>query len=994
MPSFGFGGGGSSTNGATYSGAAWVRSFAGYASGFNNNISGAGVVVYDSITINGTYSNCSPSYSDGYAYLNKSGGGFMYLSRYVDNGLDLYESVGNDPWTNGGLQGTVSWSTVPAVIGAPTATASTTAQGTVSLSWTAPDNGGATITDYRIFFETSADGSTGWSGKTEVTKSASTSTSHTVTGLTVGTYYRFYVNAVNSRGTANYSTVSAVRQAPGNPGAPTALTATKSTAAVGSVVLGWDAPSVVSSGITGYNVYARLSTGSRTRIATLTGTGTSHTATGLVQRGSYTFDITARSAFSDTNSTEGTASAAATAQASGVSSPPLNLVVTTGGLENQLVLNWSAPTDTASALQGYYVYQSTGTLAATISGSTTTATITGLVPGQRYGWDVRARTTLSETLSTFGEASTIIYGVPLGEPDAPTVTSLTVLSTVAGAARLVWIPSPAAVYAKIYRTYPDGSAADSLVASVKGTSYVFYGLDPNTTYYYKMSSVSSTSEGPKTSSSSSITPLSTSVQAITTASTVTNTSNLEVFNGTYFISSILDAQRFSYLRTASNLSSTAVPGSFGVLSNRTGDDLSGTFTISTGSPTSNQFTYTSIPSWSTQNIPTTSVSVSVTNNTSARFNGVYTAQSDASTITYSVAAGSNVSSRAASGTVVNQSNSTYNGVFTITDATETTFTYPAAVIGSDQETTASAGAVDNLTNRTIYNTDETLVTSAPAYNRLVYDAKPSFVNRSYDFATSTADSDPGNGKIRFNNATLGSVSSIYISNKDTSLASQVAWYQMWNDGLSVTNKGKLIVANSSGLWSFTVSGTVVSANGYYRIPVSSPVGTSVPAAGAVAVAFVPFGFTDAPYKFSTSTTVGDPGSGYIRYNASPIGSVTSLIIDRYSSETSPVDRLNWINSWYDAVTSPTGRIFIRSRNTMAEFALTGDAVYVSAGGASYFTVPVIWKSGDAVIMAADFPLLITHVPTKNVELDQPYGDVRKANSIANLEIQYRSGWLG
>ncbi|NDD82489.1 MAG: hypothetical protein EBZ53_08015, partial [Verrucomicrobia bacterium] len=359
-------------------------------------------------------------------------------------------------------------------------------------------------------------------------------TSYTATGLTVGTYHRFYVCAVNARGTATYSTVSGSIQAPGNPGAPTNLSATISTTAVGSSILGWTAPAVVSSGITGYNVYAQLSGGTRTKIATLTGTGTSYTATGLVQRGVYgfyLFDITARSAFSDANSTESAPSTTSSTQASGVASPPLNLVVTTGGLENQLVLNWFAPSDTAgSSITGYYVYQSTGALIRTInSSSIRTATITGLVPGQSYGWYVRAKTTLSDTLGTYGEASATVYAVPLGQPDAPTMVSLTALPTVSGSAKLTWIPSPAAVYFNIYRTYPDGSFADALVASVSGTSYIFYGLNPNTTYYYKMSAVSSTSEGLKTTQSLSITPLSTSTQSLTTTSAVTDTTNSTVF---------------------------------------------------------------------------------------------------------------------------------------------------------------------------------------------------------------------------------------------------------------------------------------------------------------------------------------------------------------------------------------------------------------------------------------------------------------------------------
>jgi hypothetical protein len=64
-----------------------------------------------------------------------------------------------------------------------------------SLSWTAPANGGAAITDYLIEYQPSG-GS--W---TAFTHTASTATTATVTDLTNGTAYLFRVSAINSVGT-------------------------------------------------------------------------------------------------------------------------------------------------------------------------------------------------------------------------------------------------------------------------------------------------------------------------------------------------------------------------------------------------------------------------------------------------------------------------------------------------------------------------------------------------------------------------------------------------------------------------------------------------------------------------------------------------------------------------------------------------------------------------------------------------------------------------
>ena len=87
----------------------------------------------------------------------------------------------------------------------PTSVSGTAGNTEVTLSWTAPaNNGGSAITNYSIQY--SSDEGTSWS---EALLTGSTSTSHTVTGLTNGTAYVFRVAAVNALGTGSYSDQSA-----------------------------------------------------------------------------------------------------------------------------------------------------------------------------------------------------------------------------------------------------------------------------------------------------------------------------------------------------------------------------------------------------------------------------------------------------------------------------------------------------------------------------------------------------------------------------------------------------------------------------------------------------------------------------------------------------------------------------------------------------------------------------------------------------------------
>ena len=77
----------------------------------------------------------------------------------------------------------------------PTGLGATAGDGLVTLSWTAPDDGGDPITDYLIEYTSIGNP---W---TTFTHPASTTTTATVTGLTNGTEYTFRVSATNNIGT-------------------------------------------------------------------------------------------------------------------------------------------------------------------------------------------------------------------------------------------------------------------------------------------------------------------------------------------------------------------------------------------------------------------------------------------------------------------------------------------------------------------------------------------------------------------------------------------------------------------------------------------------------------------------------------------------------------------------------------------------------------------------------------------------------------------------
>ena len=104
------------------------------------------------------------------------------------------------------------------------------------------------------------------------------------------------------------------------------------------------------------------------------------------------------------------------------------------------------------------------------------------------------------------------------------------------------------------------------------------------------------------------------------------------------------------------------------------------------------------------------------------------------------------------------------------------------------------------------------------------------------FAAATADADPGAGYFRFNNATLASVTTIYIDNAAVNAADLSTWLDSFDDGGSSGNRGTIVITQVGGDAFFMgqVTGSVVNGTGYRKITVTplATVGTFVADRGA------------------------------------------------------------------------------------------------------------------------------------------------------------------
>jgi Bacterial Ig-like domain (group 3)/Fibronectin type III domain len=214
---------------------------------------------------------------------------------------------------------------------APTDLTATAGAGQVTLSW----SGSAGATSYNVY---------SYNGSNWVAIQSVGGTSTTVTGLTDGTTYSYYVTAVGSGGESGASNqVSATPEAPVTvPAPPTNLTAM---AGAGQVALSWSG----SAGATSYNVY---SYNGSNWVAIQSVGGTSTTVTGLTDGTTYSYYVTAVDSAGES------------------------------GASNEVSATPEAPNQSATALKASVnpsVYGQTFTLTATVTAKTGSGTPTGSV---------------------------------------------------------------------------------------------------------------------------------------------------------------------------------------------------------------------------------------------------------------------------------------------------------------------------------------------------------------------------------------------------------------------------------------------------------------------------------------------------------------------------------------------------------------------------------------------------------------------------------------
>jgi chitodextrinase len=331
-----------------------------------------------------------------------------------------------------------------------------TAAGTdrIDLAWTASSDPESGIAQYLVYRGGSQIGQT-------------TQTSYNDSGLSPATQYVYRVRAVNGDGLESglSNQAAATTLDATEPSTPTNLVAAPID--TDRIDLSWTASSDPETGIAGYRIFRDGSQVGQTA-------QTSFSDTGLSPATEYEYRVRAvngdglQSGLSDP--------ATATTLDATAPTTPQNLAATPVGTE-RIDLAWDAAQDPESGIAGYRVFRDGSEVGNTTQ---TVFQADGLSPATEYSFYVVAVN--GDGLDSEPSAAVSATTFDGTGPTTPTLLTATALGT--DRIDLEWAPSedPESGIAS-YRVFRDGSE----VATTTETAYQDTGLDPATTYEYRVS---------------------------------------------------------------------------------------------------------------------------------------------------------------------------------------------------------------------------------------------------------------------------------------------------------------------------------------------------------------------------------------------------------------------------------------------------------------------------------------------------------------------------
>ncbi|MBB2740733.1 UNVERIFIED_ORG: hypothetical protein FHR35_000553 [Microbispora rosea subsp. rosea] len=358
----------------------------------------------------------------------------------------------------------------PAAPSAPTGVTATAGDSSATVSWTAPADGGATITGYTV---TASPG-----GAKATTTGATTAT---VTGLTNGTAYTFTVTATNAVGTSAASGPSdPVTPGPATrPGRPFVIDVEPRDSAV---EVTWTPPDNGTTGLTEYVVTASPG-GATLRVPA---GQTSAVLGGLSNGTAYTFTVTAvNAAGAGDPSWE---SDPVTPVAAVAPLKPVALQVFSA--DRALGVQWAAPLDGGSPITGYTVTVSPGDVTVNVPAGTTVTRVTGLTNGTGYTVSVVAANAAGASDAATADPVAPAAARPPGAP-----THITATASDNGSVSVSWQP-PVDPGTSAITGYTVTASPGGKTVTGTSTSATVTGLTTTTAYTFTVTATNAAGVSP------------------------------------------------------------------------------------------------------------------------------------------------------------------------------------------------------------------------------------------------------------------------------------------------------------------------------------------------------------------------------------------------------------------------------------------------------------------------------------------------------------------
>ena len=399
--------------------------------------------------------------------------------------------------TPSNIDGDVTLLQVPDAPGQLTAEAR--GRSAIELDWTRPSSSGTSrVTGYRI--EWSRTGRSGWQILEANTRS--TTTTYTDDGLSPRTTRYYRVAAISAAGTSDWSDIDGATTAGITvPGVPRSLRATPSGAGGSNqLTLRWSAPTDDGGRpITGYRIERAAARGGpwTVLVASTGSTATTYTHTGLAPNTTRFYRVQAINAQGrgePSNVAEGRTNAAPPGQPRGVRARA------TG--PSSIALTWQVPaTDGGERITGYAIRMRSGggawiTITRNTRSTATTYEHTGLQPATVYRYQVAA-------INRVGAGQWSLEAVTSTRPDVPDPpTGLTARAMGASQIDLAWNAPRSTGGAAVVGYRIEGSSNGGRTwRIVRGntrstaTTYSHRGLQPATTWHYRVSAINAAGFG-------------------------------------------------------------------------------------------------------------------------------------------------------------------------------------------------------------------------------------------------------------------------------------------------------------------------------------------------------------------------------------------------------------------------------------------------------------------------------------------------------------------